>query len=851
MYGPPGLDVDYCKLFMDSLEPVKDEGDQPLSDQQLFVPSPQTMLNANSDPFRLNQPVPVKEEPEENAFGHYFGLNNDMWSGPSDSSPSDQSVNVDVMDMLGSKQNYKSPQEAVMDPQAVMFYPSPTHGQVVSPPHYQPAPYNSQMVNEPQVVSMTALQQRQQLCHQSTQASPPHQLQSPPKNTGYASPPHTHVRSGYEPHEVPAPELSNCPNTGSVSKRSSSSSSATSVVASANLGVAGRQRKSKSTHNLIEKRYRNNINDKINVLRDCVPHLRELGSSATDGQLDGMPQPRLNKATVLTKAAEYIQQLQRRNEALLKELNNLKSKQGIPVSQMPPLRSPQNEGENFYSAEDYSRPRSASSMSSVSSASQLSPTTKMAATCVVGGALAMGGVLGNEDLRGLAAVPLNLPFAPSLTLGSFLKVASGVSLLGTAISLSQDRSARKNRSAKATQMKNSLQDHRQKAYQTACQMLTISPETSTLGMLWNLLVVMVQIVVLWCMGESMLNAFMELGGIDVRQRRSLLNQAANTQLVGGSVGQQSHLRLLYLFVSQFLQPATPRRYMLQALQSQQLSRQSWIWPLYDWLSHRLWERARKCPPSSARDTSPASDYVPELASLSYTEAMTPRTQRCLGLLYKGRAIPSNRNYTFVTEDHALTSALDLLASFVSVEAQDDALRQFLINEDRTQAHKMLSAAARLAPATSLAELRNITLLCLVDSAGDSANVRDVLQSIQVLCRKYPWAPNECVPAVRMLLLLHHSQGTSKESQAYVMQLAEKVSAESTPMYSPAVILCLFVTLRQLSKNAAMRGMPNLVEAAFLCRQWFGKDDYAGEFGLSVSSRRRLIRESLNMAKQFS
>lgn len=90
-------------------------------------------------------------------------------------------------------------------------------------------------------------------------------------------------------------------------------------------------KKEKSSHNMIEKRYRTNINDKINALRDAVPALRVLVDSGDDevddNELDGLqPAKKLNKATILSKATEYIKHLESKNDALKKENDNLKNR---------------------------------------------------------------------------------------------------------------------------------------------------------------------------------------------------------------------------------------------------------------------------------------------------------------------------------------------------------------------------------------------------------------------------------------------------------------------------------------------------------------------------------------------
>ncbi|KAI1822056.1 hypothetical protein F4861DRAFT_532482 [Xylaria intraflava] len=83
----------------------------------------------------------------------------------------------------------------------------------------------------------------------------------------------------------------------------------------------------KTAHNMIEKRYRTNLNDKIAALRDSVPSLRIMSKSARGEdttvdreELQGLtPAHKLNKATVLSKATEYIRHLEKRNSRLTDE----------------------------------------------------------------------------------------------------------------------------------------------------------------------------------------------------------------------------------------------------------------------------------------------------------------------------------------------------------------------------------------------------------------------------------------------------------------------------------------------------------------------------------------------------
>ncbi|ELR02793.1 hypothetical protein GMDG_05730 [Pseudogymnoascus destructans 20631-21] len=90
----------------------------------------------------------------------------------------------------------------------------------------------------------------------------------------------------------------------------------------------------KTAHNMIEKRYRTNLNDKILALRDSVPSLRVMTKSArgSDGStevedLEGLiPAHKLNKATVLSKATEYIWHLEKRSKRLAEENESMKAR---------------------------------------------------------------------------------------------------------------------------------------------------------------------------------------------------------------------------------------------------------------------------------------------------------------------------------------------------------------------------------------------------------------------------------------------------------------------------------------------------------------------------------------------
>jgi len=80
----------------------------------------------------------------------------------------------------------------------------------------------------------------------------------------------------------------------------------------------------RTAHNDIERKYRTNLKDRISELRDAVPVLRTI---AEEGDDDEETQPsraaKISKGTVLAKAIEYIQQLERRNKQIVDEHREL------------------------------------------------------------------------------------------------------------------------------------------------------------------------------------------------------------------------------------------------------------------------------------------------------------------------------------------------------------------------------------------------------------------------------------------------------------------------------------------------------------------------------------------------
>ncbi|CAG8564460.1 3304_t:CDS:2 [Racocetra fulgida] len=87
--------------------------------------------------------------------------------------------------------------------------------------------------------------------------------------------------------------------------------------------IQSNKQQKKVAHNAIERRYRNNINDRINELKNVVPALCNLKNKEDkddDNDVDGIPAAtKLNKATILRKSTEYITYLKNNNKKIKSE----------------------------------------------------------------------------------------------------------------------------------------------------------------------------------------------------------------------------------------------------------------------------------------------------------------------------------------------------------------------------------------------------------------------------------------------------------------------------------------------------------------------------------------------------
>ncbi|KXJ97240.1 hypothetical protein Micbo1qcDRAFT_199956 [Microdochium bolleyi] len=117
----------------------------------------------------------------------------------------------------------------------------------------------------------------------------------------------------------------------------------------------------RAAHNDIERKYRTNLKDRISELRDAVPSLRATPEDLDDdsGAAASRSAPKVSKGTILTKATEYIHQLERRNRSMEKKHEELSRRlqafeQLVGATPTGPTWQPQGYGASVFNPRAFS-----------------------------------------------------------------------------------------------------------------------------------------------------------------------------------------------------------------------------------------------------------------------------------------------------------------------------------------------------------------------------------------------------------------------------------------------------------------------------------------------------------------
>ena len=499
-----------------------------------------------------------------------------------------------------------------------------------------------------------------------------------------------------------------------------------------------KQQPKKTAHNMIEKRYRTNLNDKIAALRDSVPSLRvmagtsKLADEDEEEDLEGLtPAHKLNKATVLAKATEYIRHLEKRSKKLQEENEHLKNR----LSAFEKLAT-------MGGAIPGGRPASTG------------PGGGLMSRLMVGslaGLMVANGLQEQEgNGRGLFAIPLpfTMPFdlrVSQTTLSSYHSVMLTIKVLlfFTAIAYvfsprffdSQQKKPKVEAPHPVLSAAPSLAspvEVRRRAWLTSIQTVSVPQsfwlELAALGLKF------MKLGVRQCVGWQ---GYSWLTGMTIEQENARVKAwtiALDAQLAGGDQ-HVTHARLLLSLLASFTLPSTPSRLMLNALHIRVL-----FWDLHlifesfaRKLSAYYWSEACRLQKAALSSSSePLPEHLTRLLELDPLVVLNDRIiQRAYNLAYNR---PTEYNETVkyhdegmnaVVEDQAIRSPLDAVGAWYSSLVLHRAflvsLKSKLSTGEASKLESDLEIALKTAPPTSTAQLRVLAaravLLCSTEEIG--------------------------------------------------------------------------------------------------------------------------------------
>ncbi|KAK9313274.1 hypothetical protein V1522DRAFT_400304 [Lipomyces starkeyi] len=500
----------------------------------------------------------------------------------------------------------------------------------------------------------------------------------------------------------------------------------------------------KTAHNMIEKRYRTNLNDKIAALRDCVPALRCAVTGSFDDEvedLDGLaPANKLNKATVLTKATEYIIHLQQRNAQLQRE-NNALLEGKIPEGIMSVNGSPL--GADAGMMGGASGLMGVPTQQVVGDGNAIGRGTGMMGS--VGrnmmGKIMMGSMAGvlvansfndvdGQNTRGLASVPFMIRSSVQTALGPHAQTAMslirGLLLLGTVMyifcpSLFENNSGNKGGKPQAASVFFAAQplsvsmplEVRQQAWLTATRTVDVPPRATPLE-IYAVARKLAKLALRRIVGFDGYKLLIGTTEEEDFVRTAAWKTAIDAQLGGGDAN-CSHVRLLITLLASFLIPATPIRAMMQALHINILLHDFRLFQgVCDKYQRSLWDEARQLQRQQQEqgDSVDVSEKTPDhLVHLlerddvfdadTITRAYnltwnSPPGQGCISSTYR------DEGFNSTMEDSAIKSPLDALAAWYSCRKLRGALVEVL---DGVPDAAALEASVKVAPPNSIVHRR--------------------------------------------------------------------------------------------------------------------------------------------------
>lgn len=665
----------------------------------------------------------------------------------------------------------------------------------------------------------------------------------------------------------------------------------TATTAKANGSRISKPKKEKTSHNMIEKRYRTNINDKILALRDCVPSLRCVAAGEPAAEdLEGLtPANKLNKATVLTKATEYILHLQKRNALLQQELNELRNSLGPgpgPGAAQAYAHHPggPHPGSVNAAAAGGGVPRSsaASKMMMVGMAGMLG--TSMA----YGDASATAG-----DMRGLGALPGLALFTGMSGAGSASTTTAVVTLVKVLLIVgvffhvvvlplvgairrpSGGPSEKARAAAAAAAAASSDKDGcdagelRRRTFLTATQSLAMPPAgASALVTAGYVVTAIAQVAVSALIG---LDGYLTLvrgvwGGSSTAATenptfRTFLLRAMDSQLCGGDAD-ATRGRLAYGFVRSFLLAGSARRYMMQALHLRVLFHgvsSSLTQRLVDATASYLWSRAVALAASAdgnstepdANNGNPLPPHLIQLLAEDPAVVFDPETvERAHRMVFNLGPRPATATpgvADTVGSDMAVRTSLDALAAWTAALDLHEATTR-AVEHDEVDV-ELLDAAAAVSPPDSAVRERVAIAqaLLILDDPSRVKLARDLVDARRSTGRGSNGAFGDVACPLRCAFI-QAFLAAGRDQDA--VELALQMRPESVTNLGLLGFLALWTTLARLAAlQVPLAGKRNLEQLAAAARLWVGSE-LAENVGISLARRRELASDCVKLHMYF-
>lgn len=514
-------------------------------------------------------------------------------------------------------------------------------------------------------------------------------------------------------------------------------------------------KKEKTSHNMIEKRYRTNINDKILALRDCVPSLRCVvtGGPRPAEDLEGLtPASKLNKATVLTKATEYIMHLQKRNQMLLKELNDIRH--GRPM-EMPMMMD----------MSGVSQPMAAYPQGHPGMAVQNNGYASKAMMMSMAGLMGASLIPDGSDMQGLSALPF-FSFLSTASIGpwnlqSLLFAFKFALVIGTVLYLvapslfdSAPQAKVLDHSVEGSLNQYSLREIRRQTWQTNIRSFDL-PSESISSQFFCFFTNLTQALIINLMGTEAYEMIARVFDEDqLSTKRTALSRAIDAQLCGGDGGSASRGRLLYTFVKSFILPATPSRYLTQSLHASILCHDNYFFELVgSRLSRCLWCKARNgaadITEESEDDDMAIPKHVRALLDVPGEATACSEIQQRLYNIAHGLPVSEgcltgedDEGYLSVVSDKSIRTIVDIVAALYANSLLHEVLVGVL--ESGEVDSTSLELCAKISPPRSIVARRVAITQALLLGPKDATYVKHAMDMLKDELNQQEWVSHDLV-----------------------------------------------------------------------------------------------------------